>query len=442
MISAVLGMQFGDEGKGKITDFLSDRFQVAVRFNGGGNAGHTVVVKDKTYKFHLVPSGSLRCETVILGNGMVIDPHALNQEIDNLRGSQCKASIRISKMAHVVTPMHKILDRKEEEIRSKLSIGTTAQGIGPTYEDKYARTGIRMVDLLSTEILREKIDTIFRMKEGLLKDTEFSSPSARETMVLDLFRSGKLLEPYMEYTEVTVRQLYDEGKSILFEGAQGTMLDIDFGMYPFVTSSNALAGALSLGAGFPFRKVDYVIGVVKAYMSKVGAGPFPTEIQGDDAHNLRELGHEYGTTTGRPRRVGWLDIPLLRYAIKMNDADALAITRLDTLGEMDKIRVCLSYKKDGQEIDYIPRTFREMDDLELKYTDIKPWGKISESVVKEHNFAALPGPMKDYIKLIEDQLKVPVDVISLGQGRENTLVRDGSRLRDQEPFLVGSDQSL
>ncbi len=436
MIGAVLGLQFGDEGKGKITDFLSSQFQVSVRFNGGGNAGHTVVANGKKFKFHLIPSGSLQCETVILGNGMVIDPHALVDEMENLRRSGCTSRILISKMAHVVTPMHKVLDIKEETVRSKLSIGTTAQGIGPTYEDKYARTGIRMVDLLSPDIIEQKVETIYRMKESLLKDTEYSDPAKRQSMAADLNRVGNMLMPFMEYTELEIYRQYRMGKSILFEGAQGTMLDIDFGMYPFVTSSNALAGALSLGSGFPFRKVDYVLGVAKAYMSRVGSGPFPTELQGEAGNQLRELGHEYGTTTGRPRRVGWLDIPMLRYSTMMNDVDALAVTRLDTLGMMDKIRVCTRYMKDGQEIDYVPRSFDELSQIDLEYVDMKPWGEL-KPVDGGYSYQTLPPEMHRYIALIEEHLGIPVDIISLGEGRENTIVREGSRLRNPEEVQQG-----
>ncbi len=428
MIGAVLGLQFGDEGKGKISDFLSDKFQVEVRFNGGANAGHTVVANGEKYKFRLVPSGSLRCETVILGNGMVIDPQALIDEINNLKSSKCRAKIKISKLAHVVTPMHKELDKKEEEVRSKLSLGTTAQGIGPTYEDKYARSGIRMTDLQNLDILREKIEIIYRMKLNLLSGSEFSDAAARERIAQDLHRAGKELEPSLEYTEATIYDLYKQGKNILFEGAQGTMLDIDFGMYPFVTSSNALAGALSLGAGFPFRKVDYVLGVVKAYMSKVGAGPFPTEIQGAQADKLRELGGEYGTVTRRPRRVGWLDLPMLKYSIRMNDVDAIALTRLDTLGEMDTIKICTSYKKNGKELNYIPRSFQELEELELTFMEVESWGKLDPEILKKHDYNLLPQKMKDYISLIENELKVPVEVLSLGEGRENTIVTQESRL--------------
>jgi len=428
MIAAVLGLQFGDEGKGKITDFLSDRFEVAVRFNGGGNAGHTVVAGGRTFKFHLIPSGSLRCQTVILGNGMVIDPFALKDEIQKLRESGGNAEIKISKMAHVVTPMHKELDRKEEELRSKLSIGTTAQGIGPTYEDKYARTGIRMVDLLSRSILNEKIETIYHMKESLLKDTRFSNSSERNALASSLFEIGGYVKQFLDYTENTIYEKFSQGKAILFEGAQGTMLDIDFGMYPFVTSSNALAGALSTGAGFPFRKVDFVLGVVKAYTSKVGAGPFPTEITGKYGDKLRELGHEFGTTTGRPRRVGWLDLPLLKYAIRMNDVDALAITKIDTLGKMDTIKVCTGYRKNGKNIDYIPRNLEEIENLELEVENLNPWGEIDYGKVVDGGFEGIPDKMRKYIELIVDYLKVPVDIISLGETRNMTVVREGSQL--------------
>jgi len=431
VIAAVLGLQFGDEGKGKITDFLSDKFNVVVRFNGGGNAGHTVVAQGKTYKFHLVPSGSLRSEVVILGNGMVIDPFALNQEIESLRASGCSSKILISKMAHVVTPMHKILDIKEESVRSKMNIGTTAQGIGPTYEDKYARTGIRMVDLLDYELLRDKIEIIYRMKENLLKDSEFSDVLKREEMTRSLHGEGLKLADFLKYTEIELYELYAAGKSILFEGAQGTMLDIDFGMYPFVTSSNALSGALMMGSGFTFRKVQRVIGVVKAYMSRVGSGPFPTELTGDDGKRLRDLGNEYGTTTGRPRRVGWLDLPMLRYTIRMNDVDVLALTRLDTLGLMPEIKVGLRYLKDGREISYVPRSYQELAGVKIDYISMKPWGRIDPDEVG-NDYEALPKEARDYVALIERELKKTVGIISLGEKRENTILRGDLKISLEE----------
>lgn len=423
MICVVLGLQFGDEGKGKVTDFLSDRFDVVVRFNGGGNAGHTVVDEGKTYKFHLLPSGSLRASTVVLGNGMVIDPAALIKEMEGVENLTTRTRVVISKMAHVVTPIHKTLDSKEEQLRGRLSIGTTAQGIGPTYEDKYARTGIRMMDLLDRDIIRDKIETIYRMKEKLLEDTVYSSAAEREKVVEELYQTGRKLGAFLEYSEDLIYNEYRKGSSIIFEGAQGTMLDIDFGMYPYVTSSNALSGALSLGAGFPFRKVNTVMGVVKAYVSRVGAGPFPTELTGAAADHLRDLGHEYGTTTGRPRRVGWLDLPMLKYAIRLNDVDTIALTKLDTLGQMNEINVCTAYYRDGKPLDHIPRTLSESSGLDLRFRSFEPWGKIEPGNDGIMNYEDLPESARNYVEFIEKELGVKVGLISMGESRKSTIDR-------------------
>lgn len=424
MITVVLGLQFGDEGKGKITDYLSDKYYTVVRFNGGNNAGHTVVTSEGSFKFHLVPSGSLRSNEVILGNGMVIDPFGLIEEIEKLKKANANVSIKISKLAHVVTPLHKYLDKAEEEVRAKLSLGTTAQGIGPTYEDKFARTGIRMVDLLDLQIINDKVETIYKMKKALLEDSEYAIKENREEMSRKIKEAGDKLREYFDYTEMVIYRRFEAGKSILFEGAQGTMLDIDFGMYPFVTSSNTLSGAMSLGSGFPFRKVDNVIGVVKSYVSRVGEGPFPTELKGPEADRLREFGHEYGTTTGRPRRVGWLDLPMISYAVKMNDVDSIALTRLDTLGKMEKIRVCYKYLRDGKEIDYVPRSFDELSEIEVQYKDFKSWGDLNDSVIEKYEkegYSALPAELREYIEFIEKSIGKPVSIISLGEKRESTI---------------------
>ncbi|MEM0140202.1 MAG: adenylosuccinate synthase [Ferroplasma sp.] len=422
MISVILGLQFGDEGKGKITDFISRNYEDVVRFNGGSNAGHTVVISGKKFKFHLIPSGALRSKMVILGNGMVIDPEELIDEIKLLKESNKAIEIKISSGAHIVTKMHKALDKMEEGVRSKLNIGTTSQGIGPTYEDKYARTGIRMIDLASPDIIKEKIEIIYKMKENLLKDTIYSTPQERMKMGDELFSYGKEIMQYMDYTEDRIYRDYSEGKNILFEGAQGGMLDIDFGIYPFVTSSNTLAGALSTGSGFSFRKVNRVIGVFKAYTSKVGSGPFPSEIANDST--LRDLGSEYGTTTGRPRRVGWLDIPLLRHTIKLNDVDSLAITKVDILGMLDKIKVVTGYKLDGNEIDYFPRRLTDFDRLEVNYREFPGWGKLNgEDYLDENGYAALPQKLRNYLEFIENETGKTIDIISMGEDRKMTLAK-------------------
>ncbi len=422
MISVILGLQFGDEGKGKITDFISKDYDDVVRFNGGSNAGHTVVINGEKFKFHLVPSGAMQSNRVILGNGMVIDPEELVDEIDLLKKSKKNIDIKISAGAHIVTKMHKCLDKKEEEIRSKLNIGTTSQGIGPTYEDKYARTGIRLIDLSNPEIIRDKIETIYNMKRQLLKDSIYENPEERSKMVESLCSFGTSIMKYMDYTENVIYNDYRSGKNILFEGAQGGMLDIDFGIYPFVTSSNTLAGALSTGSGFSFRKVDRVIGVFKAYTSKVGSGPFPSEILNDST--LRDLGGEYGTTTGRPRRIGWLDLPLLKYTIMMNDVDSLAITKVDILGKMKTIKVATKYTIDGREIDYFPRRLEEFDKLHVDYVEFPGWGDITngDDIISK-GYQELPENMKKFLEFIEEETGKTIDIISLGEDRRMTITK-------------------
>lgn len=426
MITAILGLQFGDEGKGKITDYLSENFTAVVRFNGGNNAGHTVVTEKGTHKFHLIPSGALRSKCVILGNGMVIDPFGFLDEMEKLKSVHGDLEIKISRLAHVVTPLHKHLDKAEEELRAELKIGTTAQGIGPTYEDKYARTGVRMVDLLDRDLLSRKIETIYRMKKSLLDGTEYGSADARKEMVSSLIEAGKKISGYLDYTEDVIDKFYTSGESILFEGGNGTMLDIDFGLYPYVTSSNTLAGAISTGSGFPFRKVEKVLGVVKSYTSRVGEGPFPTEIQGQEAVRLRDLGSEYGTTTGRPRRVGWLDLNLIKYAIRINDADSLAITKLDTLGMLEGIKIGTEYRLDGKKIDYVPRALDDLGRVEVEYTDFEPWGDLSDlwSRGESVKYSDLPENLKKYIEFIENQVKRPVEILSLGANRDKTILKE------------------
>ncbi len=422
MISVILGLQFGDEGKGKITDFISRDYDDVVRFNGGSNAGHTVVINGEKFKFHLIPSGAMQSKVVILGNGMVIDPEELVSEIELLKKSKKDIEIKISAGAHIVTKMHKCLDKKEEAVRSKLNIGTTSQGIGPTYEDKYARTGIRFIDLSNKEIISDKIETIFNMKRELLKGSIYENPEERKKMVEDLFSYGNSILKYMDYTENVIYKDYRNGKNILFEGAQGGMLDIDFGIYPFVTSSNTLAGAMSTGSGFSFRKVDRVIGVFKAYTSKVGSGPFPSEILDDST--LRDLGSEYGTTTGRPRRVGWLDLPLLKYTSMMNDVDSLAITKVDVLGQLKIIKVATKYTLDGNEIDYFPRRLEDFGKLRVDYKEFPGWGSITnENAILSGGYEELPENLRKFLEFIEEETGKTIDIISLGEDRKMTITK-------------------
>ncbi|MCL4315012.1 MAG: adenylosuccinate synthase [Candidatus Thermoplasmatota archaeon] len=417
--TVVVGLQFGDEGKGKIVDYLSSSFDVVAKFNGGSNAGHTVVTDEKTFKFHLVPSGSLSAKHIVLGNGMVLDPYILLEEIKSIKEYNRNLSIHISKEAHVVTPLHKYLDQKEESLRGDLKIGTTAQGIGPAYEDKYARTGIRMADLYSRESMTQKVKVLLALKGHLLEGTDLSSESSSSKMIDDLYRAGQELSRYICDTSSKLAELDAAGQELLFESSHGTLLDIDHGMYPYVTSSNTLAGSISTAAGFSFRRIKNVIGVVKAYTSKVGSGNFPSEITGPEAERLRKEGNEFGTTTGRPRRVGWLDLKLLNYAVRLNDVDYLALTRIDTLGAFDNVKVIVDY--DCEDVCNPPQNPEN-----VQYQEFKSWGKLERDKILEmtkHGFSALPDSLADYIDFIEHSVKRKINIVSFGNTRNLTLNR-------------------
>ena len=437
-VTVVVGLQFGDEGKGKITDYLSAFHDVVIRYNGGGNAGHTVVTDKETFKFHLVPSGALRAGTVILSNGMVIDPIALVEEIKKLKTVNSEVKIQVSRSAHVVTDMHKYLDLAEEEVRKNLRIGTTAQGIGPTYEDKYARSGIRMSDLLDITIIKDKLKLIARLKQSLFEGSDFVYESKIDDLALKLHESGKQLKEYFVDCENSIRAAYENGKSLMFEGAHGTLLDIDFGVYPFVTSSNTIAGAMTNDSGFSFRKVKTVVGVAKAYVSKVGNGPFPTEIKGSAADLLRQIGSEYGTTTGRPRRVGWMDIPALRYALLLNDADFIALTKLDTLGMLDKIKIGVSYSLNGKPLDHFPKNFRALEAVSVEYKEVQPWGKLGDETLEEvqkKGMAGFPRELREYVSQVERLSGFPVKIISFGSKRTMTLDRSGLEINGMDQVI-------
>ncbi len=424
MITLVLGLQFGDEGKGKIVDYLSGSADAVIKFNGGSNAGHTVVTEKGKFKFHLIPSGALRSKEVILGNGMTIDPFLLEDEIRDLERVNGGLNLKISSIAHVVTPMHRFLDKAEEGVRGSMKIGTTFQGIGPTYEDKYARTGIRMSDLADRALVRQKIELIYSMKRTLLEGSEFASPETRKDMAERLVASGSNLSGFVCDTDVYINEMADSGKNLLFEGSHGSMLDVDFGTYPYVTSSNTTSGALTTGSGLSLRKVDRIIGVVKAYMSRVGAGPFPTEISGDQAEKVRTLGNEYGTTTGRPRRVGWLDLVLLRYTLMISDVDSIALTRLDTLGEFDEIKVGYSYSVKGKETRKLPRNESDLQAAKVNYRSFQPWGNLSDEEISgfiKNGKESLPQKIKDYIEFISSELGKDIDILSFGDTRSKTL---------------------
>lgn len=406
---AVIGLQFGDEGKGKIVDYLSSRYEIVARYQGGANAGHTVITEGKVFKFHLIPSGILHGTMCVLGNGMVIDPLQLIDEMEMVKEYAPQRKIRISHRAHVVMPYHKEQDKVEEERKNK-RIGTTGKGIGPAYEDKYGRIGIRMVDLLNRERLEEKVELALRMKRGLI-ESEFN---IRE-IVNAYHEAGIKLKKNIIDTSDFLRRSIEDGRSVLFEGAQGTHLDVDFGMYPYVTSSNTSIGGAITGLGIPPRYITGVLGVVKAYTTKVGEGPFPTEIKDGIADEILKKGNEYGTTTGRPRRIGWLDLNLVKYSVDLSGVSYLAISKIDILSGFDEVKVAYAYEHDGRIIKTIPPDPDEISKLKPVYKVFEGWEFTGKDVKND-----IPRNMKKYIKFIEQRTGARVVVLSLGASREDT----------------------
>jgi adenylosuccinate synthase len=417
----IVGAQWGDEGKGKITDLLAERADAVVRFQGGNNAGHTIVHGGETYKLHLMPSGILHPgKLCVIGNGVVIDPKILTEELDDLRRRGIDtSSLRISANAHLIMPYHMLLDHAGEIKLGKLQIGTTRRGIGPCYSDKAARLGIRLQDLLDEKILKKKIVAAMEPKRLSLREFARDPRLDLQTMTEEYLTYGHRIKQYIADTSRQVLERLDEGELVVFEGAQGTLLDIDHGTYPFVTSSNPIAGSATIGAGVGPRDIDEVWGITKAYSTRVGAGPFPTELEGPLGDELRERGAEVGTTTGRPRRVGWLDLVALRYAARLNSLSALVITKLDVLSGQPTLSVCTSYRGDeGLEIDHFPYHQTVLHHSVGEYIELPGW---SEDITECRSEEELPEAARNYLEYISDFVKVPVALISVGPGREQVI---------------------
>src|SRR3989454_2757816 len=425
--TVAVGCQFGDEGKGKIIDFLAADADVVVRFQGGANAGHTVQVLDELYAFHLLPSGVLRKRTMnVIGNGVVIEPSQLLKEIEDTRArGHPVTNLRISDRAHIVMPYHKVLDGLEEKLKGGLGAGTTLRGIGPAFEDKVGRFGIRMCDLIDPESLREKLQTIVPIKQRVLDAYGGGERLDADALFAEHEAYGKRLAPFVIDTSTWLDAALKRRKRILFEGAQGTHLCIDHGVYPFGTSSNCVAGAASVGSGVGPQHLTDILGVAKAFTSRVGTGPFPTEVEGSAAEYLRERGGgEYGTTTRRPRRVGWLDLVMLRMAVRVNGLVSLAMTKLDVLGGLDRIPVCVSYRTDGETIKEFPASMRVLSRCEPAYREFKGWPDLTEAqwiATAKKGKRALLGSVRKYLGFIETQLKVPIQIISIGRPRAATI---------------------
>ena len=417
----IVGAQWGDEGKGKVTDLLAERADAVVRFQGGNNAGHTIVRDGQMWKLHLIPSGILHAgKLCVIGNGVVIDPKVLTDELDELRRRHVDTNtLKISANAHLIMPYHLMLDHAGEARLGKLQIGTTRRGIGPCYADKAARLGIRLQDLLDEKILKKKIVTALEPKRLSLRPFAKDPRLDLQTMTEEYLTYGHRLEPYIQDTSRLVLERLDNGQLVVFEGAQGALLDIDHGTYPFVTSSNPVAGAACIGAGVGPKDIDEVWGVAKAYATRVGAGPFPTELEGPLADQIRERGGEYGTTTGRARRVGWLDLVALRYAARLNSLTALAVTKLDVLSGLDELFVCTRYRSaEGAELDHFPYHQTVLHHSVGELESLPAW---SEELSECRTEADLPQAARDYLQFISEFVGVPITLLGVGPGREQVI---------------------
>jgi adenylosuccinate synthase len=420
---AIVGTQWGDEGKGKIVDLLCESFDVVARFQGGHNAGHTVKFGSSHFTLKLIPSGILHPDKLcLLGNGMVIDPAALLDEIEQLRklGVVIEENLKISDTAHVILPYHRALDLAREEAAGAAKIGTTGRGIGPAYETKVSRYGIRIGDLIDPDVLREKIDFACAEKNPVLQGVYGKSPFDPKQLFDDYARFGEILRARITSGTLLINEQIQAGKRIMFEGAQAAMLDIDHGTYPFVTSSNCTVGGVCTGLGVAPKHIHTVAGVAKAYTTRVGGGAFPTELDEPQGEHLRKRGNEFGTVTGRPRRTGWLDLAVLRTSVMLNGLDSVALTKLDVLDEFEEIPVCTGYNVRGERWRTFPGFAVAHHDYKPEYRVMKGW---ATSTVGITSFDELPAAAKDYVKLIEEEIGCPISIISTGPRREETILR-------------------
>jgi adenylosuccinate synthase len=421
-IRVVVGAQWGDEGKGKIVDLLSKDADYVVRYQGGANAGHTLEFDDKKIVLHLIPSGIFNGDaTCVIGNGVVIDPLALLEEIQEVEaiGGDLKNRLKISSSAHVILPYHQLLDQVKEEHRGDDAIGTTGRGIGPAYVSKVSRVGIRMSDLFHPEALRKKVqDNIADINEAL-QYVYKHDPIEAEPIIEELLEAADTLRPYITNTSALLHDAIENEEEILLEGAQGSLLDVDHGTYPFVTSSCPTSGGACTGSAIPPTAIDKVMGITKAYCTRVGNGPFPTELKDDAGEKLRDAGQEFGATTGRPRRCGWIDLVALKYAVRLNGMNELTITKLDILDDFDEIKLCTAYRIDGEETDVFPLDLPDIDNIEPVYKTMSGW---NESLETTDSIEAFPKAAQEYLQFIEDYLGIELSILSKGPKRSETIV--------------------
>jgi len=418
----VVGAQWGDEGKGKITDMLAKTADLVVRYGGGNNAGHTVIVDDEKFELHLIPSGILYEDKMsVLGGGVVIDPEAMVEEMEGLKERGIKLdNLYISETAHVIMPYHRLLDGLEEKRKGDSKIGTTGKGIGPCYTDKTSRRGIRIADLLDEKRLKAKLEQTLDFHNEVLEKIYEEEKLYAEDIIEEYRPYIEKIRPHVTNTSLLLNKAYAQDKKIFFEGAQGTLLDIDYGTYPFVTSSNPTAGGVCTGTGMGPTTIDDVIGVTKAYLTRVGEGPFPTELDNEWGKFLREKGHEYGVTTGRPRRCGWLDIPILKHAVRVNGLTEIALTKIDVLTGIEEIKVCTAYKHGDKVVEEFPPYLEN----EIPYEPVyESWPGWNEDITGCRNYDELPINAQKYIERIEELVGVPAEIISVGPGRKEAIIR-------------------
>jgi adenylosuccinate synthase len=425
----VIGTQWGDEGKGKIVDILAPHFDIVARYQGGHNAGHTVYIGERKFVLHLIPSGILQDRSAcVIGNGVVVSPQAFNAEVEELRqlNVQCEGRLFVSDRAHLILPYHAALDRARETKLGQNGVGTTLRGIGPTYENKAARTGVRAGDLLFPDLLREKIRGNVEVAN---REIEACGGEALniEALIDEFMTEAIKLVPFVKDTATMLNTAVRQGKAVLLEGAQATMLDVDFGTYPFVTSSSATAGGATIGTGLPPKAITGAMGIAKAYTTRVGSGPFPTELGDDTGKQLRAKGYEYGASTGRPRRCGWFDAVVVRYAAMLNGLDTLAITKLDVLDNLAEIKICTAYRYRGEELNNIPYGANVLEECEPVYETLQGW---QQSTVGITDYEELPQAAKEYIARLEELCETPAGIISTGPERSETIIRKDCIVRE------------
>ena len=415
----VVGTQWGDEGKGKITDFLSANAEVIARYQGGDNAGHTIVIDGKKFKLHLIPSGIFFPEKIsVIGNGVVINPKSLVKELAYLHEEGVTTdSLRISDRAHVILPYHIELDRLQEESKGDNKIGTTIKGIGPAYMDKAARVGIRIADLLDRDVFAERLRINLEEKNRQFTKLYEAEALSFDDIFEEYYEYGQQIKQYVTDTSVILNDALDNGKRVLFEGAQGVMLDIDQGTYPFVTSSNPVAGGVTIGSGVGPSKIDKVVGVCKAYTSRVGDGPFPTELLDEVGDRIREVGHEYGTTTGRPRRVGWFDSVVMRHSRRVSGITNLSLNSIDVLSGLDTVKICVAYDLDGERIDHYPASLEQLKRCKPIYEELPGW---SEDITGVRHLDELPENARNYVRRVGELVGVRISTFSVGPDRDQT----------------------